>query len=107
MTFEDLWNSKLKYIARFDFDVCKTMWRLAREHMAEDLSKFDNWWEYNGNKNAIKTTEQAARWAWTVQQCQIDKLEKELIEIAQLLDINTENVGIREIRATVLDKLRK
>ena len=107
MTFEELWHTKLKFIARFDFDVCERVWRLSREYMAEEISKFDSWWECNGNKNSIKTPEQAARWAWTVQQCQVDALEKELTEIAQLLEVDTNNIGIRQIRASILEKLRK
>lgn len=83
MTFEEAWNNKLKYYSSTDYQLCKSIWELAQEQFTKDDLKFDSWWSYHStsHKHWISNEEQAARWAWIVQQSKIDKLEKELEQL--------------------------
>lgn len=83
MTFEEAWNNKLKYYSSTDYQLCKSIWELAQSELDQDNSKFDSWWGYHStsHKHWISNEEQAARWAWIVQQSKIDKLERELEQL--------------------------
>lgn len=104
MTFEELWNSKYQYLIQIDRATCNSIWIDAVNSLQHD-GKFEAWWNYHKGKNSIKTNEQAACWAWFVQQQRVDSLESDLEKIAALLNIDTTSINIKDIRTIIIDKL--
>ena len=105
MTFDELWNSRYRYMAQFEHDSSKKVWEDAVDSFGTSSHKFEAWWSYQSQKKSIKTLEQAALWAWTVQQCQIDSLEADVETIAKLLDIDTTSINAKDIRTIIIEKL--
>lgn len=106
MTFEEFYELELKHLDDADFEIFKQIWETAQQNLVSNNSKFDGWWEYHKDKKFIKTTDQSARWAWTVQQADIESMEKDFYAIAALLNLSTEAVSCRTLRNNILDKLK-
>lgn len=109
MTYEEKWETYFKYINFSDKDSYRIIWIKAQEELGKENTKFDNWLEYQNSihKNWANTPEQLARWAWSVQQSQINDLEKDFEKLANKLDIQTDNISIKDIRNLVINKLNE
>lgn len=109
MTYEEKWETYFKYINFSDKESYRVIWEQAQKELGKENIKFDNWLEYQNSihKNWANTPEQLARWAWSVQQTQINDLEMDFEKIAKKFGISTDNISPRDIRTIVLSKIEE